>query len=332
MTGPAELKSVAFRREREAAWVELEVLVDQVSKRGPRSLTAEDATRLPMLYRGALSALSVARAISLDRNVTDYLESLCGRAYFAVYRTRRPLLSSLWGFFAVWWPGAMREIRWPLLLAASFMVAGGLAGFFLTLDDMDRYYAFVPDGMSGGRNPAATTEFLRNGLYEQSDMSDRLARFASFLFSHNARIGMMAFAVGFAAGLPVLYLLFYNGLILGAFAALYHARGLSLDLWGWLLPHGVTELGAVVVCGAAGLVLARALMFPGRLSRLDNLARRGRVAAGIVAGAVGMFFLAALIEGIFRQTVTDVGVRYGLAGLTLVAWTAYIAFGGRRAS
>ncbi len=324
------LKSLEFRREREAAWVELEVLVDQVMKRGPRSLSAQDAARLPMLYRGGLSSLSVARAISLDRNVTDYLESLCGRAYFAVYRTRRPLLLSLWAFFADWWPRACRQIRWPLVLSAAFMVAGGLAGFFLTLDDMDRYYAFVPGSMSGGRNPAATTEFLREGLYGQSDMSDTLVRFASFLFSHNARIGMMAFAIGFAAGLPVLYLLFYNGLILGSFAALYHSRGLSLDLWGWLLPHGVTELGAVVVCGAAGLVLAQALMFPGRLSRLENLAHRGRLAAGIVAGAVGMFLLAALIEGIFRQTVTDVTVRYGLAGLTLVGWTAYIGFAGRR--
>ncbi len=324
------LKSLEFRREREAAWVELESLIEQVSKRGMRSLSADEAARLPMLYRSALSALSVARAISLDRNVLEYLESLCGRAYFVVYGTKTPLWVSLRVFFSQWLPRAMRAIRWPLLLSAAFLAAGGLAGFFLTVDDMDRYYAFVPDAMSGGRNPAATTEFLRNGLYEQSSMSERLATFASFLFSNNARIGMMAFAVGFAAGLPVLYLLFYNGLILGAFAALYHARGLSVDLWGWLLPHGVTELGAVVVCGAAGLVLAQALMFPGRLSRLDNLARRGRLAAGIVAGAVGMFFIAALIEGIFRQTVTDVVLRYGLAGLTLALWLLYFGFAGRR--
>jgi len=325
------LKSVEFRRERQASWVELEVLVDQVSKRGTRSLSAEDAARLPMLYRGTLSALSVARAISLDQNVLAYLESLCGRAYFAVYGTKVPLWISLRTFFWSWLPRAMRSIRWPLLLAAAFMAAGGLAGFFLTLDDMDRYYAFVPSAMSDGRNPAATTEFLRAGLYDQTSVVDRLVGFASFLFSHNARIGMMAFALGFAAGLPVLYLLFYNGLILGSFAALYHARGLSVDLWGWLLPHGVTELGAVVVCGAAGLVLARALMFPGRYSRVESLARQGRVAAGIVAGAVGMFFLAALIEGIFRQTVTDGLLRYGLALATLALWTLYFGFAGRRA-
>ena len=132
------------------------------------------------------------------------------------------------------------------------------------------------------------------------------------------------------AGLPVFYLLFVNGLILGAFAALHHQRGLSVDLWGWLLPHGVTELGAVVLCGAAGLVLAQALLFPGQLSRLDNLGKRGRVAGTVVMGAVAMFFIAALIEGIFRQRVQSVPVRYAVAGSSFVLWALYFALSGRR--
>ncbi len=77
---------------------------------------------------------------------------------------------------------------------------------------------------------------------------------------------MLCFAVGFVAGVPVVIILLINGLMLGAFAALFASRGLSLDFWGWVLPHGVTELMAVVFCAGAGLVLAHALIFPGAAS------------------------------------------------------------------
>ncbi|MCB9543794.1 MAG: stage II sporulation protein M, partial [Myxococcales bacterium] len=158
---------------------------------------------------------------------------------------------------------------------------------------------------------------------------DALFTFASFLFGHNARIGILAFGLGVVLGLPTLYLMLHNGLLLGAFAGLYHARGLSLDLWGWLLPHGVTELSAVVVCGGAGLALARALLFPGRLSRAESLVAEGRRAAGVVMGAVVMFFIAAIIEGLFRQLVQDVTARYTLAAVTALALAGYLTLVGR---
>ena len=325
-----ELRSVQFRREREAAWRELEGLVIAVEKRGMRALDASDARRLAMLYRGTLSALSVARAISLDRNLVDWLESLCSRAYLCVYSSKRSASGALAAFFLRWFPHQMRRLRWHLLLAFVFLGAGMLAGFLLTLGDMELFYSFMPAGMTQGRNPAATTEFLRDGLYDVEHLNDSLAAFASFLFSHNARIGIMAFALGFVFGLPVFYLLFYNGLSLGAFAALYHSRGLSVDLWGWLLPHGVTELFAVVVCGAAGLVLAQALLFPDRHGRLDTLRVRGREAAGIALGAVVLFFIAALFEGFFRQLVTDVEVRYLTATTMAAFWLFYFLVLGRR--
>ena len=195
-------------------------------------------------------------------------------------------------------------------------------------DDMDYYYAFVGD-MAAGRTPASSTAELRDGLYHVESGSGMLATFAASLFSHNARIGILAFATGFVAGLPTLVLLFYNGLVLGGFAALFHARGLAVDLWAWMLPHGVTELTAVVLCGAAGLQLAHALVFPGARTRIDSLRDHGRAAALIVVGAVIMLFIAGLIEGVFRQTVTSVPIRFAVAGATAVWWTYYFGFVGR---
>jgi uncharacterized membrane protein SpoIIM required for sporulation len=112
--------------------------------------------------------------------------------------------------------------------------------------------------------------------------------------------------------------------------ALYHTRGLGGEFLAWVMPHGVTELLAVCLCGAAGLVFGMAVVFPGERTRLENLARRGRRAALVVIGAVVLFFLAALIEGFFRQMVQDLSARWSLAFITFVLWILYFGAVGRR--
>lgn len=324
-----DLKSSRFRREREQTWRELEQIVDRLEKGGIGALTADELSRLPSLYRGAASSLAVARAISLDRGLLDYLGALVARAYIAVYGNRRPAGEAVAEFFRLRFPRAVRRHAAYIAAAALVMILGALTGWRLTLLDPERYYSFVDEGMAQGRTPSASTEELREVLYSQEEPDGTLGVFASFLFTHNAKVGILCFALGFAAGVPVLFLLFTNGLILGAFAALYQTRGLGLELWAWLLPHGVSELAAVCLCGAAGLMVGTSLVFPGPHTRLQNLALRGRSATQLVIGAVVMLLLAGLIEGIFRQVVHDPLVRWAVAATTFVGWTAYFLLGGR---
>jgi uncharacterized membrane protein SpoIIM required for sporulation len=328
MPGPElTLKSARFRREREAAWRELEGLVERVEKSGLRSLPAHELNRLPTLYRSAVSSLSVAQAISLDKNLLDYLTALVGRAYICVYGAKSRAADAVAAFFSFHFPHAVRRVLLFVAASIAVLALGTATGYQMTKADPERYYAFVDEEMAGGRNPAASTEELREVLYSSGDGG--LAVFATFLFTHNAKVGMLCFALGFAAGIPVVFLLFQNGLLLGAMAALYDSRGLGFEFWGWVLPHGATELGAVCLCGAAGMVLGWSLVFPGRHTRLQNLAREGRRAAVIAVGSVALFFLAGLIEGFFRQLVQDLTVRWAVVGLTLVFWTWYFLFVGR---
>jgi len=315
------LKSAAFRAEREGSWRELEALVVRLEKGGVRALSPQDLARLPALYRAALSSLSVARSISLDRNVLDYLESLSGRAYLAVYGTRRHLREALADFFVRRFPRAVRAHAGHVALSAALLLAGVATGLVLTSSDPERFYAFVDPAYAQGRGPASSTESLRRVLYDGKDAASMLKTFAMFLFQHNARIGLLAFAVGFAGAVPSALLLFSNGLVLGAFAALYARRGLALDFWGWLLPHGVIELTAVALCGAAGIALGE--------ERLAGLARRGREAGVVALGAVALFFAAALVEGIFRQLVHAVPVRYAVALGSACVLFSYLATSGR---
>ncbi len=323
------LKSATFRVEREGSWRELEALLGKVQRGGLRALSPRELARLPLLHRAALSSLSVARAISLDRNLLEYLESLCARAYLAVYGVRRHLGEALADFFVRRFPRLVRA-HWPhVALGFALLLGGAWAGFALTARDPDRFYAFA-GAVAAGRGPTSSTESLREVLYATEDAARLLKSFAMFLFTHNARVGIMAFVVGFAGAVPSALLLFGTGLMLGAFAELYASRGLSVEFWAWTLPHGVTELTAVVLCGAAGMALGQALLFPGREERRAGLARRGREAATIALGAVALFFVAGLVEGIFRQLVHSVPVRYAVAGTSAVLLSAYLLLSGRR--
>jgi uncharacterized membrane protein SpoIIM required for sporulation len=325
------IKSYEFRREREQSWRELERLVSKVEHGGMRLLSAEELSRLPILYRSALSSLSVARSISLDRNLLEYLENLTSRAYLCVYGVRRRFGGALITFFIQSFPQAVRDLRWTIPIAALILVLGALTGLVLTDGNLDRFYQFVPETLHQGRTPTSSPEELREGLFDTDASVHRLLLlFATFLFTHNSQVGILAFSLGFVVGLPVFYLLFTNGLILGAFGALYRSHGLSTEFWGWVLPHGITELGAVVLCGAAGLSVSRSLLFPGAEKRLRNLARQGRRAGLVVLGAVALFLVAALIEGFFRQLVHSTPVRYSVALLSAIGWMLYFTRVGRR--
>jgi uncharacterized membrane protein SpoIIM required for sporulation len=99
---------------------------------------------------------------------------------------------------------------------------------------------------------------------------------------------------------------------------------------GWMLIHGVTELAAILLCGAAGLMIAEKILFPGQYSRIDSLAMQGRRAGHIAVGAILMFFLAAILEGGLRQLLASTPWRFAVAGATGVCWLGYFLRAGTR--
>ncbi len=324
------MKSYRFRAERETDWKRLDLIIKRAEKRGVDGLSDEEMAALPGLYRQAVSSLSVARSISLDQNVVAYLETLCTRAYFFVYGTRSRFWERIAAFFARDWSAAVRAARGPTLLSFLCLFGGALLAFFLVLGDSEWYWTF--NGYGDSRNPNATYDQLRATLYEtETGIVDMLSAFAAQLFSHNSGIAIFAFALGFAFGMPTAVLLLYNGLSLGSFFAVFWQKGLAYELTGWLFIHGVTELFAVILAGAAGFMIGGAVAFPGQRSRMESMRQEGETAAMVIIGAVVMLFLAALLEGFGRQLITSDTVRYAIAGTSLVFWLGYFYLPRRQA-
>lgn len=322
------LKSYRFREEREADWKRLESLLKRVEKSGPEALTDAELTELPKLYRHAVSSLSVARSISLDQNVIVYLEGLCSRAYFFIYSAHTTLFQRLKTFLGHDWPAAVRSALLSTLLSFICLFAGIGLAFFLCMQDMDWYWTFNGESFFEIRTPNATREMLESTIYtDRGDHSQsELASFSSFLFNNNAQIALFAFALGFAFGIPTAWLLLYNGVLIGSIYAVFWDKGLGYEFTGWLLIHGVTELFAIVLAGAAGFIIGGAVAFPGEKTRLASAKLAGQRAATIALGCVFMLMIAALLEGFGRQLINSDLIRYTIAFSSLVLWCAYFYF------
>jgi uncharacterized membrane protein SpoIIM required for sporulation len=328
MTSPAFGVS-QFRAEREADWKRLETLLDLVEKKSPRRLSTEDLFELPRLYRSTLSALSIARETSLDGSMIAYLESLCTRAYFILYGCRDSFWKQIAGFFAQGWPAAVRGVVPEILIIAALFIGSGLAGYFLVMADPGWFGAIVPGELASGRNMQASVETLRESIYGAPKQGG-LEIFATALFTHNSQVSIMAFALGFAFGIPTLLLIASNGVLLGAFYAAFISKGLGVGFTGWLMIHGSTELSAIILAGAAGLHIGRAVAFPGDRSRLAAAGEAGRRGAIVMIGVVIMLLAAGLLEGFARQLITADAARFAIAAAMFALWVVYFTLGGRR--
>ncbi len=311
----------------EAEWRELERLIARARRR-KRSLGTEELSRLDQLYRRATVHLARARTRGLDAQVVLYLNSLTAQAHSLIYVTpRRSILGGLIGFVVVGFARCVVRLGRFHLVAAAIFLTSAVFGYCISQHDVRAAYALSMPGEV--RLPGSTPDQLRDVLRHGRDSGHgEHFLFASFLFQNNLRVGILAMATGVLAGVPTILILISNGLVLGQFASV-HARSpeLMLEMWAWILPHGVPELSAIVLAGGAGLALGNSILRPGLLTRTESLRRAGLEAARTAGGVLGLLLIAAIIESYVRQSHLTTSTRLWFAGGSLLFWTLYFANG-----
>ena len=327
LAAPADIESAAlrsdrFRLERESDWRRLEEIIARMERGGLRRIDDEDLLALPTLYRTAASSLSVARETSLDVATLRYLESLVQRAWFQVYGPRKGMFAWLREFFLGGWSRAVQGIWLDICIALFVMVAGTIVGWLLVAQDTEWYYRLVPSNFQDTRVPGASREVLAETLAVEQGTSG-LTAFAASLFSNNAGVSILAFALGFAFGIPSLLLLVHNMALLGAMLWLFSGAGLGYEFGAWLSVHGTTEIFGILLAGAAGLHIGRSMAFPGTAGMLDAAAAAGRRGAVVMLGVVIMMIVAAALEAFPRQLVEGAESRYMIGGFFLIFWLSY---------
>ncbi|PID40663.1 MAG: hypothetical protein CR984_01970 [Proteobacteria bacterium] len=313
-------------------WHELDELLCAREADPHRSMDLAMIKRLHFLYQRASADLGKISTFAAEPGVRAYLETLVGRAYAAIHSTRKRAVRITplkWAAYTL--PRTFRR-RWKLFGVALAVI---LAGFLFGAA------ALVLD-------PSAKTVLMPFD-HLQADPSDRVAReerpaetdhlqgakggFSAFLMTHNTRISILVLALGMTWGIGTVILLFSNGVMLGAVAADYIRAGESLFLSGWLLPHGVIEIPALIIAGQAGLLLATALI--DRSSGLP-LDRRMEVVTGDVVTLIGgvalMLVWAGIIEAFFSQyhaPVIPYALKICFGIIELAALIAFLGLAGR---
>ena len=152
--------------------------------------------------------------------------------------------------------------------------------------------------------------------------------------THNTQVALFTLALGMTFGFGTIVELFYNGVILGAVGFDYVHDGQAVFLLGWLLPHGVIEIPAILVGGQAGFVIAYALIGWGsRVSRAERLRNVSRDVVTLAGGAAMMLVWAGLVEAFlsqYHEPVISYGTKitFGLVEAALL--TFYLGFVGEK--
>jgi uncharacterized membrane protein SpoIIM required for sporulation len=301
-------------------WNRLDALLRQVESHGLRSLSQPELRDLGLLYRQAAADLSAVRADRSSRTLEQYLNKLVARAHNFVYSGPRTSFAGLWRFMVHGYPRLLRRLSGYVWLATAITLAAAALGVFITLVHPQFGEIFLgAEKMEGIRH---------HHLWMDSILSVK-PQASSAIMTNNIGVCFAAFAMGITAGLGTIYLLFFNGLMLGTIATVCAKYHLSLSLWSFIAAHGALELPSIMLAGAAGLRIAAGILFPGMLRRKDALALAGLEAVQLVAGTIPLLTIAGTLEAFLSPTHAPNALKFGVGALLFAGLCLWLGEGGR---
>ncbi len=286
-----------FVAGRKDEWARLETIIRKFRRGATPNLTQEELWELSRLYTGAVSDLSALKSSELgadpNNEVLRYVNGLVIRVHNTIYRKPPFNWTPIVEFLLYEIPATVRSCFPYVLFSAGTLLFFTLVGFVLTVSEPAFVELLLPDEIlqkvEGG-------DVWFEDLYRVAPMA------SSFLMTHNITVTFLVVAAGITFGVGTLYLLALNGVLLGAAAGLCYNHSLSLAFWSFVLPHGSLELSAIIIGGAAGLIIGYALVDPGPYRRGDYLAVRAREAGRLAIACVPLLVAAGMIEAFFSPS------------------------------
>jgi uncharacterized membrane protein SpoIIM required for sporulation len=304
-------------------WEELEKLLNRLESQPNWRMSLDELQRFHLLFERTASDLARIATFSAEPETRRYLENLVARAYGEIHETRerRRKIRPLQWFFKTLPQTFRRHIRYFHMSVAITLLGCAFGALALLFDPDSRHVtmAFGHDDMTPEERVA------REERDAGEHMSGRMTAFSSYLMTHNTTVSIKTLAFGVTYGVGTSIMLFYNGVILGSVATDYIRAGQTKFLLGWILPHGVIEIPAILIAGQAGLLLAVALIGWGR--RVPLATRLREVSSDLMTLIFGVGVLlvwAGIIEGFLSQyhepvIPYELKIAFGVVELILLA-------------
>ena len=310
-----------FITRNESAWRRLDQLT-KPARKDVKGLDPGELAELIALYQRTSAHLSDARGAYPNSALQRELTRRVALAHGVIYGKRPRTVRAVGRFFTEAFPAAVwHNRRFVLVSALLFFVPALLVGAFIATDDR----------ALDAEQEAARAAYLEED-FEAYYSSEPAAQFATEVTVNNIRVAILAFASGILLCVPAALILAFNGANVGVAGGVFVYAGEAGRFFGLILPHGLLELSAIVVAGAAGLRLGWTIIAPGDRLRADALAEEGRRSVVIVLGLFLAFVVAGLIEGFITGSGLPTWARVGIGVLVLAVATLWVVVYGRRAA
>ena len=316
-----------FIRRRRGDWQELENLLRTLTSHPMRKWSGRQVAELSRLYRSVCYDLSLVQSREWGMHLENYLNHLVAQGHTCLYRSPPRSLRGLADFLISGFPALVRR--------RIVFVYLSLALFAVPLLVSMLYVIWNPGGIDRIISPeesAQLTENFRMPLYEQvsEEHASERSKMAGFYIRNNIGIALRAVAGGMLMGTGTILILISNGIQIGAGTGFVISRGYSANYFEFTASHAPFELTAIVLAGAAGLLLGWGIVYPGKQSRLESLISHGRDAVRMAGGMAFLMFIAALIEGYFSPLPMSPAVKFPAAAMFWFLVLFYLSQGGRR--
>jgi uncharacterized membrane protein SpoIIM required for sporulation len=283
-------------------WTELESMLLKLEQQTRSFASLDELRRFHYLYERTAAGLAKVHTFSAEPETRRYLESLVARAYGEIHETReRQHRVRPWAWFFQTLPQTFRRRVQAFWLSVGITLVGATFGGFAVAFDPGAKEAVLPEMFANHLGDPGERVAMEESNIDGHSAAG-MTSFSAFLMVNNTRVSINALALGITYGIGTLIVLFYNGVMLGLIVVDYVMAAQTKFLLGWLLPHGVIELPAVMIGGQAGLVLAGALVGWGQRNTI-----RARLRAitpdlvTLICGVALMLVWAGLVEAFFSQ-------------------------------
>lgn len=313
-----------FYQSRQGDWARFSKLLDR-SKNGLSGLTPNEVQTMGQLYRAVSSDLALSQRDFPNHRVTVYLNQLMARGHAVMYQSEPMAVNRIVQFVTTGFPRTFRQtLPFFVIAAFLFVLPAVIAGVFTYLQPATARVILPPEVQQ------LIPMIEEQELWTDIPVAERPFS-SSFIMTNNIRVAFLAFAGGVTAGLLTVYILIYNGLMLGGITGLTAHYGVGFDLWTFVIGHGVIELSVIVIAGASGLMMGWAIIHPGLLRRRDALALAARKGVRLIVGCVPLLVIAGLIEGfISPNEQIPWQVKWGVGLVSGIVLYSYLFLAGRK--
>ncbi|NLJ88360.1 MAG: stage II sporulation protein M [Epulopiscium sp.] len=310
------MKEELFIKTNSNTWNCLENLSTIINKKGISSLKSKEIKEFLHSYRQASHHLAYARTHYPKSTTVTYLNSLIGKCHSHVYTVKKSSFREAINSFFYAFPDALKNLRGYVIFSFAVFFFGFLLSLIMVLYDDGTASYFLPTSLIRG---------VSNGQLGGGSQWD-YPLMSSQIMTNNISVAIKAFVYGISFGIGTIYILFINGALLGALTALVYLYADPVRYWSLILPHGVIELTAIFIAGAAGIIIAKSLLLPEEYSRRHALIDGGKKSIPLLIGVAIMLVIAGIIEGFITPLeIIDEDLKLIIAAFTGILLMLYFS-------